>query len=85
MSEVGGEIFEEQSAHVSMLLLSQIYLNMAEMSKNNSQQAFKQRQNEPKLIGNVHIRHFHSNSPLAKASRKRLASVEISAEKGGDL
>lgn len=85
MSEVGGEIFEEQSAHVSMLLLSQIYLNMAEMSKNKSQQAFKQRQNEPRLIGNVNIGHFQSNEHLAKANRKRLASVEISAEKGGDL
>lgn len=58
-----------------MLLLSQIYLNMA----------FNQRQNEPRLIGNVHIGHFQSNEHLAKANRKRLASVEISAEKGGDL
>ena len=44
-----------------------------------------QRQKEPRLIGNVLKEHFHSNSPLAQASRQRLASDEISAEKGGEV
>lgn len=44
-----------------------------------------QKQNEPRLIGNVLKEHFQSNEPLAKANRQRLASVEISAEKGGEV
>lgn len=43
-----------------------------------------QKQNEPRLIGNVLKEHFQSNSPLAKASRQRLASDENNAEKGGE-
>ena len=41
--------------------------------------------NEPKVIKEVLSDYFHSNSPLAMAGRKRLASDEISAEKGGEL
>ena len=41
--------------------------------------------NEPKAIKEVINDYFQSNSPLAKASRQRLASVEISAEKGGEV
>ena len=40
---------------------------------------------EPKAIKEVINDYFQSNEPLAKASRKRLASVEISAEKGGEV
>lgn len=40
---------------------------------------------EPKAIKEVINDYFQSNSPLAKASRQRLASVEISAEKGGEV
>ena len=45
----------------------------------------KEIKNEPKVIKEVLSDYFHSNSPLAMASRQRLASVEISAEKGGEV
>jgi hypothetical protein len=45
----------------------------------------REKKNEPKAIKEVLNEHFHSNSPLAQASRQRLASVEISAEKGGEV
>lgn len=41
--------------------------------------------NEPKAIKEVLNDYFQSNEPLAMASRQRLASVEISAEKGGEV
>ena len=41
--------------------------------------------NEPKAIKEVLNDYFHSNEPLAMANRQRLASVEISAEKGGEV
>lgn len=55
------------------------------MKKDFYSKGSNQRQNEPRLIGNVLKEHFLSNSPLAKANRQRLASDEISAEKGGEV
>ena len=55
------------------------------MKKDFYSKGSNQKQNEPRLIGNVLNEHFHSNSPLAMASRQRLAYVEISAEKGGEV
>lgn len=40
---------------------------------------------EPKAIKEVINDYFQSNEPLAMASRQRLASDEISAEKGGEV
>ena len=45
----------------------------------------KEIKNEPKAIKEVINDYFQSNSPLAMASRQRLASVEINAEKGGEV
>ena len=41
--------------------------------------------NEPKAIKEVLNDYFQSNEHLAKAIRQRLASDEISAEKGGEV
>lgn len=45
----------------------------------------KEIKNEPKVIKEVLSDYFHSNSPLAQASRQRLASDENNAEKGGEV
>lgn len=45
----------------------------------------KEIKNEPKVIKEVLDDYFQSNEHLAMASRQRLASVEISAEKGGEV
>ena len=45
----------------------------------------KEIKNEPKAIKEVLNDYFHSNSPLAKASRQRLESDENNAEKGGEV
>jgi len=39
----------------------------------------------PRLVGDIIKKMFQSNSPLAMANRQRLASDEISAEKGGEV
>jgi hypothetical protein len=42
-------------------------------------------QYEPRLVGDIITEMFLGNSPLAKGYRKHLASIENSAEKGGEL
>lgn len=55
------------------------------MKKDFYSKGSNQRQKEPKAIKEVINDYFQSNEPLAKANRQRLASDEISAEKGGEV
>ena len=55
------------------------------MKKDFYSKGSNQRQKEPKAIKEVINDHFQSNEPLAMANRQRLASDEISAEKGGEV
>lgn len=55
------------------------------MQKDFYSKGSNQRQKEPKSIKEVINDYFQSNEPLAMASRLRLASDEISAEKGGEV
>ena len=42
-------------------------------------------QYDPRPVGDILTKMLRSNSPLAKGYRKHFASVEIKAEKGGEL
>jgi len=43
------------------------------------------RECSPRLVGSIITEMFLGNSPLAQGYRKHLASIERSAEKGGEL
>ncbi len=47
--------------------------------------AGSQTSHEPRLIGSVITEMLLGHSPLAQGYRKHLASIELSAEKGGEL
>lgn len=47
--------------------------------------AGSQKSHEPRLVGSIITEMLLGNSPLAQGYRKHLASIEHSAEKGGEL